>query len=67
MQYKKNFGKAKDKIQDAINSALNEIGLFVVAESQVRTPVDTGTLRRGETFKVDENTVYVGSNVPYDS
>lgn len=68
MQYKKNFGKAKDKIQDAINSALNEIGLFVVAESQIRTPVDTGTLRRSETFKTDadKKTVYVGSNVEYD-
>lgn len=68
MQNKKNFNKAKDKIQEAINSALNEIGLFVVAEAMVRTPVDTGALRRSETFKTDndKNTVYVGSNVEYD-
>jgi HK97 gp10 family phage protein len=68
MQNKKNFDKAKDKIQLAIKNALNEIGLFVVAESQLRTPVDTSTLRRSETFKVDDdkNTVFVGSNVEYD-
>lgn len=68
MENKKNFKKAKENIKSAIENALNGIGTFVVAEAQMRTPVDTSTLRRGETFEVDtENKVlYVGSNVPYD-
>lgn len=73
MQNDKNFDKAKEKLQKAINDALNEIGLFVVAESQLRTPVGVGTpspgnLRRSQTFKSehDKKVVYVGSNVEYD-
>lgn len=68
MQYKKNFDKVKLQIAQNIENALNEIGGFVVAESQIRTPVDTGNLRRGETFKVDADNkaVHVGSNVEYD-
>jgi HK97 gp10 family phage protein len=68
MENKKNFDKAKDKLNEAIKKALDEIGSFVVAEAQLRTPVDTSNLRRSETFRTDnsKNTVYVGSNVEYD-
>ncbi len=65
-RFESNSEEVIAKLKEKIKDSLNEIGTLIVAEAQVRTPVDTGTLRRGETFKIDENTVYVGSNVPYD-
>lgn len=67
-RYESNSEEVIAKLKEKINDALNEIGSFIVAEAQVKTPVDTGTLRRAETFKVEEdkNTVVVGSNVEYD-
>ena len=44
----KAFEKAKEDI-------CNEIGTFVIAEAQNRTPVDTGNLRRSEVFEVIDN------------
>lgn len=68
MQNKKNFDKVKNNLNDLIGKALDEIGLFVVAEAQLKTPVESGTLRRSETFQTDNSkkVVYVGSNVEYD-
>jgi len=58
--------KALDKAKIGI---CNDIGTFVVAEAQVRTVVDTGNLKRSETFEVMPNNagIYVGvtSAAPY--
>lgn len=68
MQYSKNFDKAKKQIAQGIDDVLNNIGNFIVAEAQLRTPVDTGNLRRGLGYKTDkkENGVFMGSNIEYD-
>ena len=63
----KNFDKAKAGIQLAIDKSLNEIGLRLTAESQLRAPVDTGRLRRSMAHEVGDNEVYVGTNVEYAS
>jgi hypothetical protein len=66
MGYKSFKNKVESELEQAIKDASNEIGLYIVAESQLRTPVLSATLRRGETFDLIENGVRVGSNVPYD-
>ena len=60
----------KETLEDATNKierALTSVGLQ--AENDVRnvTPVDTGNLRNSITsrVKMDENAVYVGTNVEY--
>lgn len=67
-KFESNADEVKEKLKEAIAEALYDIGVFVVAEAQVRTPVDSGTLRRSETFEYDgdNKVVYVGSNVEYD-
>lgn len=60
----------KETLEDVTNkieSALTSVGLQ--AENDVRnvTPVDTGNLRNSITsrVKMDENAVYIGTNVEY--
>ena len=60
----------KETLEDATNKierALTSVGLQ--AENDVRnvTPVDTGNLRNSITsrVKMDENAVYIGTNVEY--
>ena len=57
----------QEEITNKIESALTSVGLQ--AENDVRnvTPVDTGNLRNSITsrVKMDENAVYVGTNVEY--
>ena len=54
-------------LEDAERRALEKIGTFIEAESKLRTPVDTGNLKRSITHKVnkDEKSVTIGSNVEY--
>jgi HK97 gp10 family phage protein len=66
ISYKNKVLKALEKSKKDI---CNEIGTFVVAEAQTRTPVLTGNLRRSETFEVMDNSegviVGVTPNAPY--
>jgi hypothetical protein len=66
MGYKSFKNEVKIALSQAKKDASNEIGMLVTSEAQLRTPVLTGTLRRGETFDLIEDGVRVGSNVPYD-
>ena len=59
--------ETKEEITNKIERALTSVGLQ--AENDVRnvTPVDTGNLRNSITsrVKMDENAVYIGTNVEY--
>lgn len=44
---------------------LTKAAFIVLANSQQRTPVKTGTLRRSETTKVETDRAFVGTNVAY--
>lgn len=54
-------------IQDAIDRALEEIGLTAEGFAMDLCPVDTGRLRSSITHEVNksENAVYIGTNVKY--
>lgn len=64
------FAEAKKHMQNNLISTASTVGVFVEAESKIRTPVDTGHLRRAISHdtNVGKNkaTVHVGSNVEYD-
>lgn len=44
---------------------LTKVGFIVEGAAKQRTPVDTGTLRRSITSRVEGNAAYVGSAVVY--
>lgn len=44
---------------------LEATGIVVTNNVKVKTPVDEGTLRAGQTYVVDGDAVYVGNNVPH--
>lgn len=73
MSYKNklNFKAAKKHMNDNLQKTASTLGVFLEVESKARTPVDTGHLRRSIThdtdIKKDKATVFVGSNVEYDS
>lgn len=48
-----------------INDALDEVGMFVVSEAKVRTPVDTGHLRGSIDYTKKFDSINVGTNVDY--
>ena len=41
------------------------IGETAVGYAKVDTPVDTGRLRNSEDYKIEDNAVYIGTNVEY--
>ncbi len=53
--------------QALLEPMMHRITLHALRESQPRTPVRTGTLRRSETTRVDSGglRVYIGTNVVY--
>lgn len=66
MKYEAHFNEAKENIKENIFKALEEVGKFTTAESQARTPVDTGNLRRSHGYKINgEDRVDIGTNVDY--
>lgn len=54
--------EAKD---EAIARALETIGLVAERYAKEKAPVDTGRLRNSISHEVDDDTVYVGTNVEY--
>lgn len=61
-----NLQKVIDELlPDALNTGLDVVGQIVVGESKLRTPVDSGNLRKSITHKVEGTAVYVGTNVEY--
>ena len=65
MKLVNNFDKANEKIKKSIDESLDKIGLLITAESQVRSPVDTGRLRASMTHEVSGLEVFIGTNVEY--
>lgn len=65
--YKSYKKEVLSEISKAERSALSAIGLFVEAESKLRTPVKTGHLKRSITHKLNESekSVSIGTNVSY--
>lgn len=52
-------------LPQAIKEGLEAVGQFVENESKKNSPVDDGTLRASISHDVEDNTVYIGSNVEY--
>ena len=50
---------------EAIARALETIGLVAERYAKEKAPVDTGRLRNSISHQVDDETVYVGTNVEY--
>lgn len=50
---------------EAVEKALNVIGLVAERYAKELCPVDTSRLKNSISHEVDENTVYVGTNVEY--
>lgn len=65
MKLDKNFDAVKKAFLENQAEALREVGIVITAESQARTPVDTGRLRREQSFEVSGNQVDIGTNVEY--
>ena len=64
VSYRNNVNNA---MNDAIERALEAIGLYVEGEAKLRCPVDTGNLRNSYDHKinVDDKSVAIGTNVEY--
>lgn len=65
MKLDKNFDAVKKAYLETQAEALTEVGIVITAESQARTPVDTGRLRREQSYHVSGNQVDIGTNVEY--
>ena len=57
----------KNATEEAVERALEAVGIDVANFAEMKCPVDTGLLRNSITHVVasDEKAVYVGSNVEY--
>lgn len=66
-KYKSNKDNVLNALTNAQKLALEAVGMLVEAEAKLRTPVDTGTLRRSISNQVDESDkrVDIGSNCEY--
>jgi HK97 gp10 family phage protein len=53
------------EVQHEIKTAFPEIGSYVLARTQVLTPVRSGNLKRSEDYRVAETTVIVYADMPY--
>lgn len=50
---------------EAIERALESVGITAEAYAKLNCPVDTGRLRNSITHVVDDKAVYIGTNVEY--
>lgn len=50
---------------EAIERALESVGITAEAYAKLNCPVDTGRLRSSITHVVDDKAVYIGTNVEY--
>lgn len=61
-----NTDEFKRLLADAKKEIVNDVGVFIVGEAQLRTPVDTGYLRLSISSETNGvNTVYIGTDVEY--
>lgn len=65
-EFIKALGKLEKEFEDKSVSLLEETGDLAVAETQMRTPIDTGTLRRSITrSNVLDYEVKIGTSIEY--
>lgn len=62
---KDNAKEVSDGIKNAIEKALEAVGLAAEGYAKLKCPVDTGNLRNSITHVTDDNSVYIGTNVEY--
>lgn len=55
----------KGDLKKAIQTALEMIGMTAEHHAKKKCPVDTGNLRNSITHVVDDDSVYIGTNVEY--
>lgn len=62
-----NVAKIGEELDEAVENALNDIGMVCERYAQDKTPVDTGRLRNSIDYEVksSENAVYVKTDVNY--
>lgn len=60
-----NTDEILNKINNAIQDALNEIGIVGTAEVKSNAPVDTGKLKRSYTYEVSDKKVEIGTALDY--
>jgi phage gpG-like protein len=65
VKFTDNSDKVLDEFDDAIEVALEEIGLTAEGYAKKECPVDTGRLRNSISHDVKEKTAYIGTNVEY--
>lgn len=63
MTFQDNSKNVKKALENAINNGLEDIGKVGMAESQLRTPVKTGKLRRSQTYQTNKKEKYVDIGV----
>lgn len=67
-EFAKTLENAQDNYKKEAKKALNEIGMKLKARVVLKTPVDTGVLRRSWKYKtVDENEGILSNSVHYAS
>jgi HK97 gp10 family phage protein len=65
MKYTSFSDEVKKMLSEKKKSALEEIGIFVTSEAQVRVPVDTGRLKNSLDYEAGKEEVTIGTNVEY--
>lgn len=60
-----NTGLVREALARATNQALTAIGFTAERYAKQETPVDLGRLRNSMTHVVQDDSVYVGTNVEY--
>jgi hypothetical protein len=63
----KNLKKFRDKLLENMLDVLIDTTLEIVRKSKQKAPVDTGTLRRSITYRIDKDDLksYIGTNLVY--
>ena len=64
-KFKSRKDEVLDELDNALEVALEEIGLTAEGFAKKKCPVDTGRLRNSISHASTEDTAYVGTNVEY--
>jgi HK97 gp10 family phage protein len=65
MGYISNLDDVKRALREAIKRGLGEAGALVERDARQLCPVDSGHLERSITYKVQEDSVVIGTNIEY--
>lgn len=65
VKFTDNSDEVLDELENALDVALEEVGLTAEGYAKKKCPVDTGRLRNSISHDVKEKTAYIGTNVEY--